>query len=185
MQGVGMEVELKAYAEDLEAVELRLKRLGAKKTFQGVQVAEYYAPPGRKCEEKGFVLRVRVEGSKSFLTLKKSTATPGAWIEHETPVGNADETRQILSEAGFQKFLSVNKTRSEYALDGVSYCLDDVQGLGRFVEVEKFGDEAVKIQLELKEKLNALGLTDITQKGYVKLMLEKHACSGTLSGLKV
>ncbi len=170
-----MEVEVKAKASDLALVEKKLKGKGARLVKKVVQNADYYLPENFKRFSKNgpFPVRLRREGNKTFLTYKKQSANQGAWLEFETAIGNPDQMEKILRALGFKKAFSVNKTRKEYSLANVNYCLDDVKGLGKFVEVEAFSSQGKKTLAKLKKLLHSLSLFETTGKGYVQMLAEK------------
>ena len=55
----------------------------------------------------------------------------------------------------------------------VNVCLDEVSGLGKFVEVEEFSDDAKKTQEKLTKLLQSLGLKKTIRRGYVEMLFEK------------
>ena len=58
--------------------------------------------------------------------------------------------RDILGLLGFEKIVEVHKTRRKMKYNDYEICVDDVHGMGNFIEVEKFSDEpGEKIQSEL------------------------------------
>ncbi|PSP78438.1 class IV adenylate cyclase [Halobacteriales archaeon QS_1_68_20] len=62
--------------------------------------------------------------------------------EHETDVGDPDAMDSALQALGFDPVADVRKERERYALDGYTVTLDEVDGLGQFVEVERDVPEA-------------------------------------------
>jgi adenylate cyclase, class 2 len=68
------------------------------------------------------------------------------------------------------------KKRQTTHCDGYEICLDEVEGLGAFIELEKIAEEkdAGHIQKQMLEFLISLGISpdDQVKKGYDILMLE-------------
>ena len=170
-----MEVEAKARVKSLREIEEKLKARGAKLVKSVVQKADYYAPPWKQdFKKKGtFLLRIRKEGKKTVFSIKKLSSNPGARIEFETAVEDPLALEKILAHSGFKKIASVNKKRGEYSMGKVHYCLDDVEGLGKFVEVESFSSQGKKTLSKLEKLLHSLGLKRTTRKGYVEMVFEK------------
>ena len=103
------------------------------------------------------VARIRtVNDSIHKLTIKKRTGVIAASIEHETIVENNDECLSILGMLGFNEVVRVNKTRTKYKKDSYVACVDSVEQLGDFVELEQMVDEdtdSVALQTELMQYL--------------------------------
>jgi len=97
--------------------------------------------------------------------------------EHEVTVNSKEEMRQILSLMSYQEAVRINKTRVTTKYNGCEICIDEVEGLGSFVEMEKLTEsgDAEKIQEELFQFFISLGIDrqDRVTKGYDILMLEK------------
>ena len=96
--------------------------------------------------------------------------------EHEVVVDSADEARKILSMLGLQEAVRVIKKRQTAHYNDYEICLDDVEGLGSFIELEKMADEvgAAQIQQQMMDFLQLLGVApeDQVKKGYDILMIE-------------
>ena len=56
--------------------------------------------------------------------------------EFESTVGDPDAVEAALEALGFEPAAAVEKARRRFELDGYAVVLDDVDGLGTFVEVE-------------------------------------------------
>jgi adenylate cyclase class 2 len=81
----------------------------------------------------------------------------------------------ILKSLGYSKKVQVKKKRLIGELRGYTICLDKVDGLGSFVEVEKMSaDDTEKVQEELMKFLESLGISreQRIRKGYDTLMWE-------------
>ena len=77
---------------------------------------------------------------------------------------------------GFHEVLYVSKKRTKCKYEDMEICLDEIDGLGSFVEVEKMTneDDTQKIRKELFEFLKTLGIKeeDQVQKGYATMIYE-------------
>ena len=62
-------------------------------------------------------------------------------IERETEVGDQDVMIAIVKELGFVPFSDLSKTRRTGKLNDVEVCIDSVEGLGNFMELERLADE--------------------------------------------
>jgi adenylate cyclase class 2 len=170
-----MEIEVKAYAEDLAAIEARLQRLGA--VFIGAvhQADRYFNHPQRDFAHTDEALRIRVADNRAFMTYKgrKRDMLSKTREEIEVAVGDAAATMRLLERLGFTPVAAVRKLRREYELGEFTVCLDDVAGLGTFVEVEARGvadiEKARDGALALLEQLK---LHRTERRSYLELLLE-------------
>lgn len=96
--------------------------------------------------------------------------------ELETEVGQAETGRQILAALGFSPVPpEVAKERTEYRRDGITACLDRVEGLGDFLELEiltESEDGKVPALRKLEEILGILGyrLSDSVTCSYLSML---------------
>ena len=123
------------------------------------------------------VLRVREQGEKTFFTLKMRGPVELNKIEHELMVDNADEAEAIIKNLGFYKVMGVNKVRRKCQWRDYEICLDEVEGLGTFIEIEqKTETEDGKATTEkISEFLQSLGINKIdhVHQGYDTLIFNK------------
>ncbi len=77
---------------------------------------------------------MRKQGNKAYLGYKQLTETTGASKEYETRVEDAKAVKKILGGVGLTKVFEITKKRSEYSVGEFEVCLDDVKGLGYFIE---------------------------------------------------
>jgi adenylate cyclase class 2 len=84
------------------------------------------------------------------------------------------QMEQILLALGFMLSAQVRKRRTKYSYDGVILALDDVEGLGRFVEVEAEGEGDYEGQRQkVLSILSRLGLNESIRSSYLQLLEEK------------
>jgi adenylate cyclase class 2 len=91
-------------------------------------------------------LRIRTETKgdsiKQIFTLKKSVTSQLDSIEHETEIINEKELAKIIEHIGFTPYSDSTKTRAKAQIsDDVEICVDTVEGLGDFIEIEKLTNE--------------------------------------------
>lgn len=119
-------------------------------------------------------LRLRTQNEKTILTLKKSEFNETESTEHETEVGNPEETKLLIAELGFSEAVRISKVRRKAKYQDMEICLDEVAGLGDFIEVEKLLEQGdtLAIQAELFTFLQTLGVqeSDRVNQGYDTLM---------------
>ncbi len=173
-----IEVELKGYAD--EGV---FQRVRGRYRFLRKERHEdtYYAHPCRDFSETDEALRIRIKRFdghfEALLTYKgpKLDEMSKTRREIEVPITDPDKHREILKALGFSEVMRVHKTREKYYVDkGVVITLDEIEGLGRFVEIEKLTDEEAEIPKtvgELREILESLGVERLERRSYLELLL--------------
>lgn len=134
-----LEMEAKARVEDLGRVREKLMAMGAE--FRGEERQEdlYFSHPVRDFAWTDEALRLRLAGGRSTMTYKgpKLEAVTKTREELEVGVDDHEGAVAILERLGFRKVAMVVKRRELYGLEGYRIMLDEVEGLGTFVEVEK------------------------------------------------
>lgn len=81
------------------------------------------------------------ETKRVLFTLKRSITGQLDSIEHETEVGDPDVMIAIIKELGFVEFSDLSKTRQTGKLDDIEVCIDSVESLGDFMELERLAGE--------------------------------------------
>jgi len=175
-----IEVEVKVRAEHARIRSL-LEKLGAEKGKSEKQSDIYFAAPYRDFAKTDEALRIRSLDGKSVLAYKgpKLDAVSKTRKEVETFV-EAGPTTQILHALGFAEAGTVQKTREVFRLEELSVCLDTVEGLGEFLEVEILAGEESKLEAsraKLFEFLKRIGLgkAESIRTSYLEMLLEKEA----------
>jgi adenylate cyclase, class 2 len=82
--------------------------------------------------------RLRTEAGRHLFTLKRPIANELSCIEHETEIADRDAMHAALLSMGFSPTTRINKRRMVGNVDGLSVCVDCVDGIGWFLEVETF-----------------------------------------------
>ncbi len=149
------EIEVKAKVASLNEVEEKLKVLGcifSDATFQNdvTFVDENYGDYA-KFQPRKNILRIRTSEGKYLFTIKQPQNNEMDAIEHETEISDPQEFKEALNLMGYKKVVEIRKTRKKAKYRDYEICLDEVEELGSFVEVEKITDEenSEAIQQEL------------------------------------
>lgn len=174
------EIEVKAKIDDSDKIIASLENLGCVLSEPIVQNDKIFLENGIEFKDirKGTnVLRIREQKHKTLFTLKRREENELDCIEKEIEISNAKEFEEILEYLGYHEVVAVNKTRIKCKYDGLEICLDKVDELGGFIEVEKMSDEdGLKVQEELFGFLLSLGIKreDRIFKGYDTLIVEQN-----------
>jgi adenylate cyclase class 2 len=175
---MSIEVEAKAYAANLSAIEKELIEKGAKFVTKVKQKDTYFNHPNRDFAETDEALRIREVDGKTFFTYKgpKMDSVTKTREEIEIQVEDPESSREFLLRLGFKEVRVVNKIRIKYRINDFVVCLDEVAGLGQFVELEASCDDQDQVN-ELRESilktLNEWDLTKTERKSYLELLFEK------------
>jgi adenylate cyclase class 2 len=168
-----LEIEIKAWCPDLAPVRKTLETLGAVYVKTEREEDRYFNHPARDFSRTDEALRLRRVGDIVTLTYKgpKLSQTSKARVEKETCVDNGSEASDILALLGFKASGTVIKTREFFDLNGITICLDQVDGLGAFVELEKKGGDLEAIEQELLALAGQIGLDRFERRSYLELIL--------------
>ncbi len=175
-----VEVEVKIKVEDFEIIEFKLVEEGA--LFEEIvnQRDHYFQHPSRDFNETDEAFRIREDGDRIYLTYKGPKFDPKSKtrIELNTEITHVRNTTQILEKLGFLKVAIVSKERKIYLYNEMQFCLDNVESVGLYLEVEKvIQDKAnfVKERELIFETLKEMGFDPEKneRKSYLELLLEK------------
>jgi adenylate cyclase class 2 len=146
-----LEVEAKYRLPDPTAVEDRLRAWGAVLVVDHAEADHYLNAPDRDFARTDEAFRLRRIAERNLLTYKgpRHGGPAKARTELEVPCPPGDEAAETLLKLfhhlGYRPTAVVRKRRRmyEWARDGFTLhaCLDDVEGVGRFVELEVVADE--------------------------------------------
>ena len=100
--------------------------------------------------------------------------------EMETMVGNGETAKAILKQIGFMPVTSVEKVRQYFHRGRLTVCVDQVTGLGDFLELEILteSEEGRSAALaEIEEVLRQVGysMADTTRSSYLSQLCSKLA----------
>tara|TARA_Y100000310_G_scaffold345733_1_gene468996 strand:- start:7169 stop:7705 length:537 start_codon:yes stop_codon:yes gene_type:complete len=174
------EIEVKAKVKDKELILSKLKEMNIELQDPITQKDIVFIP--KQFEGKPplgtNVLRIRDQDGKLTFTLKQPQKNELDCIEKEITLDNAQQMHDIIIMLGFKVYAEFSKTRRKAKYNGLEICLDEVSGLGSFIEVERLAEEgdAEKIQEELFAFLMKLGVSkeDQVMKGYDTLVYLKN-----------
>jgi adenylate cyclase class 2 len=149
------------------------------------QVDEYFAHPCRDFASTDEALRIRLVGGRSFVTYKgpKIDTTTKTRHELEFPLAedDSDGSRfdQLLRVLGFTPVARVRKRRQRFEIDAddqqVEGALDEVEGVGSFVELELQSDTArlEPAKRTIAKLASELSLGPTERRSYLEMLLEK------------
>ncbi len=180
---MALEVEAKLVLPScniLGEVEEKVVRLGGSLVFEGVEEDYYMNHPCRDFRSTDEALRIRVRGGHVEVTYKgpkRLVAGSKAREEVSIVVGSGVEAvLRLFERLGFRRVAVVRKRRRCYRVGDVLVLLDDVEGLGCFVEVEYAGVGGLsEAGRRVEEVIRLLGLEGVqrTTRSYLEMLLER------------
>jgi adenylate cyclase class 2 len=176
------EVEQKFWVNDFDVVLSGLQEMGSSVDAGEEQVDQYFAHPARDFVVTDEVLRLRAVGDSNCITYKGARIDSSTKTRHELELplhDGADVMRdfeEMLTLLGFRPLMTVRKFRRKSLCewDGaeIEVCLDEIDQLGKFVEIEATTDargldEAKETLSTLAERLD---LTRLERRSYLELL---------------
>lgn len=173
-----IEVEIKLPLKDQEVARRKLKELGAHSIGAEKQMDIYYNAPHRNLAETDETLRIRF-GKDMSLTYKGPKLDKMSKTREEivVSIADVDQTSAILKALGFDEVARIAKHREVYRLDDFMIMIDNVFGLGIFMEIEASvpkDSDYRSAQDRIFELVDRLGLKkeDTIRESYLELILD-------------
>lgn len=164
-EGSGVrEIEVKYRVDDLEALLIALKSQGIELSEPIFQDDQAYAPAGWQFGDSKLgisFLRLRTVGNRHYFALKQPADNAQACLEYETEVADRQAMHYAAMHMGYKPTVRIAKTRRVATLEACSLCVDDVEDVGSFLEIERLTADDVNapvVQTELAAFVESLGI---------------------------
>jgi adenylate cyclase class 2 len=179
------EVEVKYAVADFAPLEATLATWGAVWSPARRDADHYFNAPDRDFARTDEAFRVRCVGAANFVTYKgpKIDTATKTRLEIEVPLADgeevADDFRRLLTHLGYRFVAVVKKTRRAARFDRAGFamqaCLDDVDGVGHYAELEIVAEESQyeAAKAAVLAAAAELGLTAPERRSYLQMLLEK------------
>jgi adenylate cyclase class 2 len=136
-----IEVEIKSKIKNKEEIEKRLNDMGAVFVKKVKQVDKIFGHPSfldkkNMIIDGGIVPRIRTVNNKSVLEFKE-IGREGGGFEIESNLSSIEMGLSLLEKLGFTESFTIDKTRNYYTYNDFEICVDDVDGIGSYIEIEK------------------------------------------------
>ncbi len=180
-----LEVEMKFPAPSLSTLLNQLQAVGALFHETRIEIDEYFNAPDRDFAQTDEALRLRQVGNRYALTYKgpKRDLQTKTRTEIEVPLVSdaaaVDDLKRLLSHLGYRSVARVRKQRSVYGCEQAGFpveiCLDQVEGVGDYVELEILApqEQVDAARQALRRLAESLGLKGCERRSYLELLLEK------------
>lgn len=178
-----LEIEVKYQAPNLEAIQQQAAAWGARFDPLLQEADQYFNAPDRDFAQTDEALRLRTVGEDNFVTYKgpKTDAQTKTRTEIEVPIAGgpaqAVQFAQLLQRLGYRPVAVVRKRRTIGHLErggfALEICLDEVDHVGRFVELEIMAQEAALPAARdvLFHVAAELGLGQSERRSYLEMLL--------------
>jgi pantoate--beta-alanine ligase len=183
-----LEIEQKYARADFDSLQQHLQALGAAGPVVHEEADYYFNAPDRDFARTTEAFRLRRIDKNNFLTFKgpRQSGTVKVRPELEIPLPGGDaaarQHTELLQLLGYRPVATVRKRRASYSLerDGFAFqvCLDDVEELGRFAEIEVLAEEAGPATAAVTRLAGEMGLHEIEQRSYLSMLLAARAAQG-------
>ena len=162
------EIEIKLKVKDIEGLEQKLEKAGCKfskpiRQHDVIYLSKTSSDEFGKAREGHIAMRIRHEDNVSKITLKQQRSHEMDNIEYETEVKDPKEIHNILLTLGWNPGVEVKKIRKKAKMGDYEICLDRVERLGNYIELEKItheNDDPDKVKKELFEAIKPFGLSE-------------------------
>lgn len=166
------EIEIKLKVNNLDLLEKDLAKAGCvfsepisqhDVVYSSKTDAENGYDSLKNSKEGHVAIRIRYEKNTTKLTLKQQRSNEMDNIEYETEVKDPKEIHGMLTVLGWKIEVEVKKTRKKGKLGKYEICLDKVERLGNFMEIEKMtddNDDPENVRKELFEAAKPFGFAE-------------------------
>jgi adenylate cyclase class 2 len=154
------EVEVKVPISDVNAIEKNILRAGGRRLNSEIQTDIYYDHPCRTFSQTDEAIRLRtreplddspIDVSRRVmneLTYKgpKVDKTTKTRLEFTSGISDVESIISILHYTGFKHVAIIKKRRIFFDVSGITVSLDDVDGVGLFIELESIAHSKKSMQ---------------------------------------
>lgn len=173
-----IEMELKAVLKNKLQVREKLKKDGCKWVLVGRQEDTIYEKNDTLQVVQVPIFRIRKCDDNTNLTLKVLEEDVDTAEELELSISDGTIMDKILQIIGFSIKVKIVKRREITKYKGFNICIDEVEGLGDFIEIERMSEKSTDknvVYQEIKKILFELGIEeqDLRKEKYYKMLLKK------------
>jgi adenylate cyclase, class 2 len=138
------EIEVKYRVHNPDALVVALAACGVLLGAPVEQDDQAYAPEGWRYGDSKLGVcfaRLRTQAGRHLFTVKRPVDNELSCVEHETEIADRNAMHYAILAMGFCPTVRIHKTRRTGRYGELSVCVDDVAGVGCFLEVETMGHD--------------------------------------------
>lgn len=180
-----IEVEIKLPVSDRDKLGSDLEAIGFAKGKLVREEDIYFTSEMRDFKKRDEAFRIRRRDDQAVVTYKgpKIDQVSMTRKELETGIEDADVFEEILGAIGFKSVLPVKKLRRYYRLGNMTACVDQVEELGDFLELEVIvpkESERENALNQIESFLERLGhnMAETTRRSYLSMLQENKRKEG-------
>ncbi len=168
-----LEIEIKSHCDDLASVRGKVLSMGGSLRESRREADLYFNHPSRDFRVTDEAFRIRSVNGKTVITYKgpRLGTRSKTRFEEEVGVESYESIKTIFLKLGFIEVMEVRKERELFMVGDVEVCLDRVEGIGDFVELEKRGEDREAVEGELFALAEKLGLSRFETRSYLEMVL--------------
>jgi adenylate cyclase, class 2 len=182
-----LEIEMKFAVDDFAAIVQQLSKWQAKVQPTIEEADHYFNAPDRDFGRTDEAFRLRTVGEQNRMTYKGPKQPGPAKTRTEIEIGiepgarAAEQFRQLVQKLGYRATAVVKKRRTVYDFESDGFvlqaCCDEVETLGRFIEIEIVAEPEKKQRAEavLLDVARELGLAASERRSYLEMVLAKQS----------
>jgi len=173
---IDREIKVRVISPSLERVKEELMRVGKLISVEE-QEDTYYAFRYRDFGATDEALRVRRANDKTELTYKGPRGSVGVKSREEVTISvdSADKVNILLQRLGFTPLAKIRKNRINFLYRDLVISLDQVDGLGLFIEFEGNRIEESELIREAEHLVRELGINgERENRTYLEMLMEEH-----------
>lgn len=172
-----IEKELKALLKNKLQVKKKLEECGCEWVSVGLQVDTIYERSDAKQIVDTSIFRIRKYNDKKILTLKILMEDLDTAEELELDISDDIVMDKMLQFIGFLPKIQVVKRRQTAKYKEFNICIDEVEGLGDFIEIERISEKSNdkdRIYGEMRTVLLELGVEEeeLKKEKYYEMILK-------------
>ena len=178
-----LEIEMKFRVADFAGIRAKLRDWHARADEPIDEADHYFNAPDRDFARTDEAYRLRRIGASNVVTYKgpRQAGLAKTRVEIEVPLAAGAEAAaaycRLVTRLGYRAVAVVRKRRSVFHLErggfALQVCLDEVEKVGTFAEVEIIAPEAKKPEAEkvLQQVSAELQLNDPERRSYLEMLL--------------
>ena len=159
-----VEVEVRFRLTDAADAVDKLSTAGVRLGKPALQDDQAYAPEDWDYSQSRLGVtfaRLRTSERRHLFTVKRPLTDVRTCIEHECFVSDSQAMHEAILLMGFAPTVRIRKRRAQGQLGVLTFCLDEVEGVGHFLEVERLAsaaDDTDAVRREIEALLEQIGI---------------------------
>jgi adenylate cyclase class 2 len=188
---IEVEIKIPISTHGFENIQEKIQKLGGKYLNSELQQDTYYDHPCKSFQESDEAVRVRsripitneeliTDHTSSELVYKgpKLDTKSKTRLEISIAIPDSSTAKSMLEQLGFRKLATIVKKRVFFKQELTTICLDDVEEVGTFMELERLvspEEELEPVRKQLFNIVKNLGIKteESVRESYLELYLEK------------